>query len=204
MKLAMIYMASGFGRRFGANKLLLPFKGQPLYLYGLKCLLRAKELLQAENIESRVIVVSQYPEILKKAESLGAEAVLNRESRQGITASIGLGTIAAGEETENLLYFVADQPFLKAETVRDFVLGFLESLKSGKTMGSVEWKGTPGSPNIFSGAYVQQLLALSGDKGGRQLMRKYPEQVWTMEVPQGELVDIDRPEDIKDIEGPRL
>ena len=38
MKLSMIYMASGFGKRFGSNKLLASFEGRPLYTYGLSAL----------------------------------------------------------------------------------------------------------------------------------------------------------------------
>ena len=38
MKIRLIFMASGFGRRFGANKLAAPVAGRPLYAYGLKSL----------------------------------------------------------------------------------------------------------------------------------------------------------------------
>ena len=35
MKVSMIYMASGFGKRYGTNKLITEFRGEPLYLHGL-------------------------------------------------------------------------------------------------------------------------------------------------------------------------
>ena len=31
MKVSMIYMASGFGKRYGTNKLITEFRGEPLY-----------------------------------------------------------------------------------------------------------------------------------------------------------------------------
>ena len=34
MHIALIYMASGFSRRFGGNKLLAPLAGKPLYRHG--------------------------------------------------------------------------------------------------------------------------------------------------------------------------
>ena len=40
MNVSLIYMASGFGKRYGTNKLLTEFQGEPLYLHGLlSCLL---------------------------------------------------------------------------------------------------------------------------------------------------------------------
>ena len=35
MNVSLIYMASGFGKRYGTNKLLTEFQGEPLYLHGL-------------------------------------------------------------------------------------------------------------------------------------------------------------------------
>ena len=43
-------------------------------------------------------------------------------------------------------------------------------------------KGHRGSPNIFRRRYKKELLALEGDQGGRQIMQKYPQEIWMMEV----------------------
>ena len=44
MKVSMIYMASGFGKRYGTNKLITEFRGEPLYLHGLLSLQKAAKL----------------------------------------------------------------------------------------------------------------------------------------------------------------
>ena len=127
MNLAMIYMASGFASRFGENKLLFPFRGKPLYCHGLEHLTEAAELLAAgDGSRPFLAVVSQYQEILDMAKKQGLCAVTNYESWKGITASLRLGTRAAGER-DAYLYFVADQPFTQAETICAFVRGFAES-----------------------------------------------------------------------------
>ena len=112
MKLSMIYMASGFGRRFGSNKLLASLGGRPLYMYGLTALAEAAVLLQAEGTECQLITVSQYAEILEAARLLPLTGltVENPYSEEGIAASIRLGTAAAWEDASAFLYFVADQP----------------------------------------------------------------------------------------------
>lgn len=193
MDLAMIYMASGFASRFGENKLLFPFCGKPLYCHGLEHLTEAAELLAAgDGSRPFLAVVSQYQEILDMAKKQGLCAVTNYESWKGITASLRLGTRAAGER-DAYLYFVADQPFTQAETICAFVRGFAES---GRGIGCLTCGRGWGNPVIFSRKYRERLLALDGDKGGRQILEAFPEDIWFMETACGELLDIDRREDI--------
>ncbi|MCD8196625.1 MAG: nucleotidyltransferase family protein [Lachnospiraceae bacterium] len=190
MRLALIYMASGFGRRFGSNKLLIPLEGQPLYRHGLQHLMEAAGRLESSGrFQTSVIVASQYEEILEYARSLGAEAVQNPYSAEGITASIRLGTKGAPADAELYLYFVADQPYLSAESIVRLVEGLMES---DRGIGCVK----KGSPCIFRVKYREELLALAGDRGGRQIIRCHPEDVWEMEVSEEELRDIDLPEDL--------
>ena len=71
MKLSMIYMASGFGKRFGSNKLLASFEGRPLYTYGLSALEKGAQILEKKSgISCEIITVSQYPQILESARCL--------------------------------------------------------------------------------------------------------------------------------------
>lgn len=99
MKLSMIYMASGFGKRFGSNKLLASFEGRPLYTYGLSALEKGAQILEKKSgISCEIITVSQYPQILESARCLisGEKVLENPFSEEGITASIRLGVAAAG------------------------------------------------------------------------------------------------------------
>ncbi len=193
MKAAMIYMASGFGSRFGANKLLEELEGKPLYRHGLDCLIQAGEELERLGWEIRLLVVSQYDEILGEAARLGAEPVHNSLSHQGITASIRLGTQAADPDTEIFAYCVADEPRLRRETVTGFLTAFASS---GYGIGCVCAGSRRGNPAAFAGGYREELLALAGDKGGSQLMKRYPEDLWLYQAPEEELRDVDLPGDL--------
>ena len=65
MKVSMIYMASGFGKRYGTNKLITEFRGEPLYLHGLLSLQKAAKLLEkTEKINCQLILISQYERVL--------------------------------------------------------------------------------------------------------------------------------------------
>lgn len=198
MKVSLIYMASGFGKRYGTNKLITEFQGEPLYLHGLLSLQKAAKLLEEDKIQCKLFLISQYERVLSGSFDRvpEAERIFNEDSDQGITASLKLGTEVSRKDTDAFLYFVADQPCMRGETIAEFVRGFL---KSGKGIGCVCAKGHRGSPNLFSRKYKKELLALEGDQGGRQIMQKHPEDIWMMEVDERELRDIDQPSDLRQL-----
>lgn len=132
-KLSMVYLASGYGSRFGGNKLLERLGDKRLFEHGLLTLFGIQESLEKElGLLSEVILVSQYPEILDFGEKLGLKTVENPYAAEGITASIRLGTKMAAEDGDYLLYSVADQPWLKGETVKNFLDCFFRLSLQGK------------------------------------------------------------------------
>lgn len=195
MKTAWIYMASGFGSRFGENKLMAELGGKPLYRHGMDCLLQAGRMLEHEDgWQVNLIVVSQYRKILETAAGLGAEAVYNGGAKEGIASSLRLGTLAAPEDTDFFVYCVADQPGLEAASLTGFLRSFV---RCGKGMGCVCAQGRRGNPAAFQSRYRPELETLTGDRGGSRLMKSYPEDVWQYEVEEKELRDVDLPGDLR-------
>ena len=186
----MILLAAGFSRRFGENKLLYPIKGRPMYLWTME---RLKEI-QKEGLADSLVVVSQYEEILKEAGRQGIAGVKNPHSERGISSSLQIGLEAAGcfkiRDTETYyMFFVADQPFLRKATVENFLSDFE---KSGKKIGCMSYRKTPGNPVIFHECFVPELMALQGDTGGKKVLKKHMEEVFFYEVQDpGELEDWD-------------
>lgn len=191
MNLGIIFMASGFSRRFGSNKLLYNLNGKPLFMHALSSLSGAeKELLWDMSIS--IAVVSQYPEILVEAEALGYLAVTNPDSEQGITASIKLG-LKNLPASDHYAFFVADQPHLKTATTTAFIREFL---LSGKSIGSVTDGKRSGNPCVFARKYLPELSALEGDRGGKQVIDKHPQDIFYFLTDPSELFDLDCPEDL--------
>ena len=83
----LICLAAGRGRRFGADKLLAPWQGRPLYSWGLETLAAAC----AGRTDARLIVVTNTPAIAESARALGAEAVPSPESEKGQSFSLRAG-----------------------------------------------------------------------------------------------------------------
>ncbi len=167
MRKHIIYLASGSSRRFGGNKLLHMLDGKPMFLHGLETLRRVCQ----GDPECTLTVVSRYGEIRQAAEALGARAVDCPRSELGVSHSIraGLNAIAPIGAEDYVLFCVADQPYLTAESVRNLL-----SLSRAGVEGATLCRGdTPGNPNLFSAALVPELLALEGDTGGRRVLRRH-------------------------------
>lgn len=120
----VIYMAAGNSRRFGSNKLLYQWKGKPLYRYGLELLLE----LAAERDNVRLIVITQYEEILKEVRARiknrpEASVFLNPQSGLGASYTVRRGVQEARRagRFDYLIFVAADQPWLKKETLEKFL-----------------------------------------------------------------------------------
>ncbi len=208
-RIAVIYMASGFGSRFGANKLLHPYQGKPLYRHALDMFLALKRELEEKEIQIEIIVVSRYPELLREGRQLaqgecirwgmtGFWTVKNDRAAEGITASIHQGVGAAGKEADAYLFSVADQPWLSLETMKNFLIGYQDRLSPGRQdMGCLSCGGRRGNPVLFHRSYREALLSLTGDRGGSRIMNEFPGRVMDFPAGERELRDIDHPENLR-------
>ena len=87
------------------------------------------------------------------------------------------------------LFTVADQPWLRWETVFGLVDVFL---REGKGIACVEHDGKTGNPCVFSKKYYGELMKLSGDVGGKRVVVAHRGDVAVMKVEDGrEMVDVD-------------
>ena len=140
--------------------------------------------------------------------------VYSPQSREGVSHSIQAGILAgmqrssplsgmcrqeAGREPDAYVFFVADQPWLSERTVETF-LEFMKKVSDGdresRPIGCVSRLGEPGNPVWFSAFYKDELLALSGDRGGKGVMKAHMDQVHFFEVEEErELWDVDTLED---------
>lgn len=194
MKMNIIYMASGFSRRFGSNKLLYKYKGKPLYLYGLEKMDELSNMLAEIGLDVEIIVVSSYKEILDKAKELEITGILNENSKFGISSSIYLGTKYS--YADYYLYMPADMPFVNPDRV--FLL--CKEMLINKTCSLFALSNSDNiacSPCIFEAGYREELLSLEGDKGGKKVFCKYPQNAFLLKAPEIELKDIDSIEDLE-------
>ena len=155
--------------------------------------LRTAEL--AKNVKTmmpeqigNIYVISCYPEIQEIAQKHKLQFRWNAGSQEGIAASIRLG-VQASDPENGLLFLVCDQPALQNSTICDFLVGYLSS---GKSLGCLCWTdGRMAEPCAFSPVWCNALLNLSGDIGGKKILRANKEQVYSYPAQDRELQDID-------------
>ena len=209
----IIYMAAGNSRRFGSNKLFYELDGKPMYRHLLERLIEIKDRYnKLKNAESNnpvidITVVTRYREILDYCSSIpDCHAVLSPDSEKGISYTIKAGIMAVQEqkklkkssevthhtaETEDYYMFaVADQPYLKSQSVIKLIDKVLENKGNMKSVFSLRCGDTVGNPCVFHSSLIPQLLSLEGDKGGRSVAKKY-DCVYVDIADERELMDID-------------
>lgn len=184
-----IVLASGLSRRMGCNKLLLNFNGIPMISHVLKLL---------KDFDFReVLVVTGYSEIEQIARMFDYRSVLNDHPEIGQSHSVVLG-VTASPDSGGWLFFNGDMPQLKAGTVRK-ILDTAEENKSESREKIVvpRYGGSPGQPVYFPSAFYGELTALTGDQGGRQVIRRHSSDVYYVDIEEAEQgMDIDTPEDL--------
>lgn len=185
----ILYLAAGSGSRFGSNKLLCPLEGKPLFRHGLDTL---AALVQSRR-DCDLTVVSRYAPILEAARAAGARAVDSPDSARGLSFTIraGLSALAPIPPEDFLLFAVADQPRLGQGTAARL----LDAARPELLAAAACWEGRPGNPALFSAALLPELEALTGDQGGRLVLRRHWDRCVLIPVEDPlELADADTPE----------
>lgn len=203
-----VIMASGLSRRFGANKLLADFCGQPM-------LCRAFTATATPGIAAR-IVVTRSEEVQALCRAQGVPVLLHCLPGRNDTVRLGLSALLKQlPELSGCMFLPGDQPLLRRETVEVMTECFCrvqpcpaewqkETEREIFRLGAVAENGPAplvGSPVLFGSSFFSELLTLPENKGGNVLLKKHPAQVHTVCIADGaELLDADTPEVLQQLE----
>ena len=101
------------------------------------------------------------------------------------------GSLHNTVETEDYYMFaVADQPYLKSQSVIKLIDKVLENKGNKRLVFSLRCGDAVGNPCVFHSSLIPQLLSLEGDKGGRSVAKNY-DCVYVDIADERELMDID-------------
>jgi molybdenum cofactor cytidylyltransferase len=181
--IAGILLAAGQATRFGRQKLLELWHGEPLVRKTARCFLEA-------GLRPIVVVVSRDPRLADALAGLPVTTVENANPEKGISHSIAIGVGALPEKTEAALIGVGDQPYLTVEAIEELVRAFAP----GRIVVP-RWGDHRGNPPVFDRRFFPELLALSGDHGGQRVITSHPDAVTEVPLPHRLGDDIDRPEE---------
>lgn len=202
-----VIMASGLSQRFGSNKLLAPFCGEPM-------LCRAFAATDTPKLSAR-IVVTRSDEVAQLCRSRNVPVLLHDLPGRNDTVRLGLSTLLEQvPELFGCMFLPGDQPLLCRETVEAMagISGWDQRTRLERQKETEReifrlahrFVNDPnplvGSPVLFSKRYFSELRILPEGKGGSVLLRKYPERVHNIFIgDRNELLDADTPEALAEL-----
>ena len=180
-----VIMASGLGKRFGGNKLMAEFGGQPMI---------ARILAATDDIFDRRVVVTRHEAVAAYCRARNVEVVLHNLPNRNDTVRLGLEAVG---EVDGCLFCPGDQPLLKKETIEALINGWK---RESDCIWRPSFEDQPGAPVLFPKWAFSELLTLPEGKGGGFLARKYPERVRLHPVRDPyELMDVDTRETLREL-----
>jgi molybdenum cofactor cytidylyltransferase len=180
-KVGVVLLAAGLSRRFGTDdKLAQPYRGRPLIAH-------AAGMLAQVPFGAHVAVV--HGEAAGLLPACFAH-VHNPDPAGGLSGSVRLGVAAvAARGLPACLIALADMPHITLA----HIAALLRAFPAGDPMAILGTaRGVEAMvPALFGSGRYGELLALSGDRGARELLRGAP----AMACDPAILADFDRPED---------
>jgi molybdenum cofactor cytidylyltransferase len=174
---AGIILAGGSSRRFGRPKQLLKLKGKYLLEYVLDAALESQ-------LNHVVLVLGHdYQNILQALDTRTTherlQVVINHRYLEGQSRSLQAGLLKIRQAFSSVMFLLGDQPMLDSNTIDHMLASFRHS---GKDICVPVCKGKMGNPTIFNRALYDQLMAIEGDIGARDIIRTNPERVFKLEL----------------------
>ena len=184
-KIGCVIMASGMARRFGSNKLLHDFHGEPIMVRILRSMKQSKVDLP--------VVVTRHPEVVEICKNEGIHAILHDLPKRNDTVRLGMEyLLEKASDLDGIMFAASDQPCLKAESITALRDAFDDN---PDFIYRLSFQGTEGNPVLFPKATFEELLHLPEGKGGGMVIKRHPELLRLVEATdEKELIDVDTPE----------
>jgi molybdenum cofactor cytidylyltransferase len=168
-----ILLAAGESKRMGKPKLLLPIGNDTI-------LGKTIDNVLSSRVDEVIVVLGAEAQEIKKAiAGKPAKVVFNPDYRQGMSTSLTTGLKQVSARAQRVMVALCDQPFIEKKTYNRLIE---ESLDSGKGIIVPTYKAKRGNPIIFSINYKDELMGLEGDVGGKEILRRHPDDVLEVAV----------------------
>ena len=182
----LLLLAAGSSSRMrGGDKLLEDVGGEPM-------LARSARAAADTGLEVIALLRPDRPEREQALAGIAVRRVMVPDAGGGMSASLRAG-VAASPPDAPVAVLLADMPEIGAADILRLVAAF-ETAGGTRIVRAATADGRPGQPVIFPARLRDALLDLSGDTGGRDILRQ--EDPLLVSLPDNRAVtDLDTPED---------
>lgn len=191
-EVVILILAAGASSRMGGrDKLLEDADGEPL-------LRRVARRATAAGAPVVVVLPPDRPARAAALDGLAVSRVVAARAGEGMAASLAAGIAAAqARGAAGAMVVPADMPDLSDQDFLSVINAFLDDPHLICRGAAAD--GTPGHPALFPADLFAELLALTGDAGGRAVLARHRGRVRIVPLPGlHALTDLDTPADWSD------
>lgn len=190
---AGIILAAGMSTRFGRLKQLLEIGGSTILSMVIDATLRS-------DLDKVVLVLGHEADSITA--SLGERLLntriltaVNHRYREGMSTSLQRGLMEIRDEFPSIMVLMGDQPLLGHEVI-NLVLEKFRS--TDKDICVPVYRGTRGLPICFTERFYNDIHAVKGDRGAREVIKNNPSDVCNIEMEDPDpFMDIDEEADLE-------
>lgn len=183
---AGVLLAAGTSSRMGSNKLLFELNGESV-LRG-----AARRALAGGLSPLFVVLGHQEEKARKELEGLPCRIVVNPAYEHGINSSLKAGVAALPDDVQAAMVMLADMPFVTAEMIAALIARY-RSTEAPLVISDYEGVNAP--PMLYDRSLFGELLAMTGEGCGRQVVKRHRHEAEVLPWPAAALADLDVPED---------
>ena len=183
---AGILLAAGTSSRMGSNKLLLELDGESV-------LRGAVRRALAGGLSPLTVVLGHEPAAARREiEDLPCRWALNPLYEQGVNTSLKHGVRALPPEARAAMVLLADMPFVSPEMIAAMIVRYRAS---AAPLVISDYEGINAPPMLYDRSLFPELLAMTGEGCGRQVVKRHRAEAEVLSWPAAALADLDVPED---------
>jgi molybdenum cofactor cytidylyltransferase len=183
-----VVLAAGRGVRFDGAKLLANIGGVPLARIVVEDVVRA--------LDHVTVVLGHDADRVRDAlAGLPAQIVVNARYTEGMGTSISSGVSALPRDIDAALIALGDQP-----VGVDVINTLIAAYRGGHSIVAPTYDGVRGNPVIFDRVFFAELIALTGDRGARDLIDRHVEVLTTVPFSFPPPLDVDTREDLENLQ----
>lgn len=177
-----VILASGLGKRFGGNKLMADFDGEPMV---------SRIMDATQGLFARRVVVTRYQDVALLGQQMGMEVILHDLPYRSDSVRLGLERLI---DMDGCMFCPGDQPLLRRETVVRLLRGWSSDQES---IWRTAFASEPGAPVLFPSWIFPELMSLPEGEGGGWVLKQYAGRIRTVSAnDRYELMDVDTPNEL--------
>jgi CTP:molybdopterin cytidylyltransferase MocA len=178
-----IIMAAGSSKRMGNNKLAMMLNGRPLVRHVVESAL-------ASRLEPIIVVTGHEKSAIEEAlRGSDVTFVHNPDFEVGLSTSLRTGLDALPQHCEAAMVLLGDMPGITSSLIES--VASLYNPGAGRLICAASAMGRIGHPILWDCGFFDELTAVSGDIGARDVLQKHVEKIFTAPADPNALQDID-------------